>query len=156
MLSPEEKREIDEELAEVPTRQAACIGAMKIIQKYRGWVSDEGLDDLSGYLGMSRHELNGVATFYNLIFRREVGKHVIYICDSVSCWLLNYEAILEHLKNKWKLEPGQTTDDGKFTLVTIPCLGLCDKAPAMIVDKTSYTELTPEKVDDILEKVDRE
>jgi NADH-quinone oxidoreductase subunit E len=153
MLSQQEIEEINKELGIVPTRRAACIGAMKIVQKHRGWLDDEALADLSGYLGISVHELDGVATFYNLLFRRKVGKHVIYICDSVSCWIEGYPEIMEHLIDKLGISPGHTTEDGMFTLLPIPCLGLCDKAPAMIIDRTSYTGLTTEKIDRILEDI---
>jgi NADH-quinone oxidoreductase subunit E len=153
MLSSEEKKEIDEELAIVPYRRAACIGAMKIVQKHRGWISDDSLHDVAGYLGMSVHELDGVAAFYNLLFRKPVGRHIILVCDSVSCWIEGYDGIMDHLTRRLNIKPGETTEDGAFTLLTIPCLGLCDKAPAMVIDTTSYTDLTSEKIDRILEEV---
>lgn len=154
MLSPNEKKEIDAELAHVPTKQAACIGALKIVQKHRdGWVSDDAIADIAEYLDMSRDELDSVATFYNLIFRKPVGRHVILVCDSVSCWIEGYESIVEHLQKILQIKFGQTTDDGEFTLLPMPCIGLCDQAPAMIVGTTTYGKLTPERVDEILSEV---
>ena len=88
MLTPEERTEIEAEFPHYPNRKAVCIDAMKIVQKHRGWVSDEALHDIGELLGMSDADLDGVATFYNLIFRRPVGRHVIYLCDSVSCWIM--------------------------------------------------------------------
>ncbi len=150
MLSAREKEEIDRELSHVPTKQAACIGALKIVQKYRRWVDDDGLADVAVYLDMSREELDSIATFYNLIFRRPVGEHVILLCDSITCWIDGYRDILAHIEQKLGITFGETTADGKFTLLPIPCLGLCDKAPAMIIDKTTHGNLTPAKIDDVL------
>ncbi len=137
----------------MPTRQAGCIGALKIVQRHRRWVDDDGIADVAHYLKMSREELDSIATFYNLIFRRPVGEHVIYVCDSITCWIDGYREILAHLTKKLGVPLGETTGDGKFTLLPIPCLGLCDKAPAMIVDTTTYGELTPGKIDVILNEV---
>lgn len=100
MLSEQEINEIEEELAHLPTRESVCIDALKIVQKHRGWVSDEALDDLSPVLGMSVAELDHVATFYNLIFRQPVGEHIILICDSVSCWLTGEETMMSYLQKK--------------------------------------------------------
>ena len=93
MLSPEERREIEAEFPRYPTKQALSIDAMRIVQKHRGWISDEALEDIGELLGMSRSDLDGVATFYNLIFRKPVGKHVIYFCDSVSCWIMGCRSL---------------------------------------------------------------
>lgn len=152
MLSQEEKTEIDKELKHMPTREAASIEALKIVQRHRRWVSDVALRELAEYLEMSPDMLDSVATFYSLIFREPVGEHVILICDSLSCWITGYENLLAHLKGKLGIDLGETTQDGKFTLLTIPCLGVCEQAPAMIVDRDTYGNLTPEKIDQILEK----
>ncbi|MBD3273774.1 MAG: NADH-quinone oxidoreductase subunit NuoE [Candidatus Marinimicrobia bacterium] len=152
MLSPEEKKEIDKEIAHVPDRKSASIEALKTVQRHRGWVSDEGIKDISDYLGMSPDELDSVATFYNLIFRQPVGDHVIMICDSVSCWIDGYQGILQMLNEQLGITLGETTEDGKFTLLPIPCLGTCDRAPAMMVDTDLHRDLTPEKIGEILEQ----
>jgi NADH-quinone oxidoreductase subunit E len=152
MLSREEKTEIEKELEHMPTKQAASIEALKIIQRHRRWVSDESLKEVAEYLEMSPDALDSIATFYSLIFREPVGEHVILICDSPSCWITGYEDLLAHLKSKLGIDLGGTTKDGKFTLLTIPCLGVCEQAPAMIVDRDTYGDLTPEKIDQILEK----
>src|SRR6266850_1858248 len=88
MLTAEEINEIETEAARYPKRDAVCIDALKIVQRHRGWVSDESLHDIAAHLGMSPTDLDSVATFYNLIFRKPVGRHVIMICDSVSCWMM--------------------------------------------------------------------
>ena len=151
MLAPEERTEIEAEFPHYPNRKAVCIDAMKIVQKHRGWVSDEGLRDIAELLDMSVADLDGVATFYNLLFRKPVGRHVIYLCDSVSCWIMGYDRQREHLIDRLKIQPGQTTPDNRFTLLPIVCLGCCDHAPAMMVDDDLHLDLTPEKIDSILE-----
>lgn len=152
MLTKEEQKDIEEELKIVPYKKAATTEALKIIQKHRGWVSDEAVKDIAEFLAITPDEVDGVATFHSLIFRREVGKHVILLCDSVCCYILGYRRILEQLKKKLNIQFGETTTDGKFTLLPISCLGTCDHAPAMMIDDDLHQDLTPEKVDSILEK----
>lgn len=152
MLTAEERQEIEAELGRYPTKQAVCIDAMQIVQKHRGWVSDESLGDLAELLGMSVEDLDGVATFYNLIFRRPVGRHVIMVCDSVSCWIMGYERLRNHLTKRLGIKMGETTDDGRFTLLPIVCLGTCDHAPAMMVDGDLHRDLDPQKLDGILDR----
>jgi NADH-quinone oxidoreductase subunit E len=152
MLSEEERQEIEKELEHYEYKRAACIEALKILQKHRGWVSDEGLADLAPVLEMSTAELDNVATFYNLIFRQPVGENVILLCDSISCWLMGHEQIRDHMRERLGINYGETTLDGKFTLLPMVCLGTCDHAPAMMVGENLYNDLTPEKVDEILEQ----
>ncbi|HUY14613.1 MAG TPA: NADH-quinone oxidoreductase subunit NuoE [Terriglobia bacterium] len=152
MLTAEERQEIEAELAHYPTKQSVSIDAMQIIQRHRGWVSDESLKDLAEFLGMSAEDLDGVATFYNLIFRRPVGRHVIMVCDSVSCWIMGYEQLREQLSKRLGIKMGETTADGRFTLLPIVCLGTCDRAPAMMVDGELHRDLDAQKLDGILEK----
>ena len=98
MLTEEERREIEAELARYPDKRAVCIDAMKIVQRHRGWVSDENVRDIGELLQMTAAELDGVATFYNLIFRKPVGRHVIMFCDSVSCWIMGCDRVRDHLR----------------------------------------------------------
>jgi NADH-quinone oxidoreductase subunit E len=151
MLSEEEKKEINEELKHFPHKKAVVIEALKVIQKHRRWVSDESIKELSEYLEMAPEDFDSVATFYNLVYRKPVGRHVIHICDSVSCFILGYEEILRHLKDKLGIELGETTSDGRFTLLPIPCLGTCDKAPALMINEDLHRDLTVDKLDKILE-----
>lgn len=151
MLTDQERREIMEELTRHHQGQSASVEALKIVQRHRGWVSDE-IRDVAALLGMTAEELDSVATFYSFIYRRPVGKHVILICDSVSCWVMGYEEILRHLKERLGIGPGETSADGQFTLLPVNCLGICDHAPALIIDDETHRDLTPEKVDGILRK----
>ena len=152
MLTPEEQREIEVEAAHYPVRRAACIDALRVVQKHRGWVSDEAVRDIAEFLETSAEDIDSVATFYNLIFRKPVGRHVIMVCDSVSCWVMGYDKMREHLKSRLGVEMGQTTGDGRFTLLPVVCLGACDRAPTMIIDGQLHANLDPPKIDEILER----
>ena len=152
MLSPEERQEIEAEFGHYPDKRALSIDAMKVVQKHRGWVSDEGLKDIAELLGMSVDELDSVATFYNLIYRKPVGRHVILVCDSISCWIMGYDRLRDHLMNRLGVKMGETTPDGRFTLLPIVCLGTCDHAPALMVDNDLHRDLDTDKIDSILEQ----
>ncbi len=144
MLSDEERSEIDNKVEQYPKRSAACIEALKIVQEHRGFVSDESLGEVAEHLGMSVEELDSIATFYNLIFRRPVGRHVILLCDSISCWILGCDRLREGLERSLGIGMGETTDDGRFTLLPIACLGTCDHAPAFMIDEHLHRDLDPE------------
>ena len=101
---------------------------------------------------MSPEELDSVATFYNLIFRKPVGRHVILLCDSISCWVMGYETILAQLTQRLNIKYGETSADGRFTMLPNPCLGTCDCAPALMIDNDLYRNITADQLDDILRK----
>ncbi len=150
MLSDKQRREVLDELEHYPTKQAACIEALKIVQKHDRWVSDEAIQEVADLIGMSAAELDSVATFFNLIFRRPVGRHVILLCDSASCWLMGCNKIRAQLVDRLGIDYGQTTDDNRFTLLPMACLGTCDRAPAMMIDEQLHQDLTAESLDKIL------
>jgi NADH-quinone oxidoreductase subunit E len=141
MLAPEEIAEIDALAAHYERPSAATIEALKAVQKRRGWVSDEAVQAIAERLRTSPAAVDAVATFYNLIFRRPVGRHVIFVCDSVSCWIMGYGRLRERLEKKLGIRYGETTADGRFTLLPICCLGTCDRAPAMLVDEDLHRDL---------------
>ena len=150
MLTVEEREEIEAKLADYPTTRAVCIEAMLIIQRHEGWVSDEKLRDLSELLMLSVTDLDGVATFYNLIRRRPVGRHVALVCDSVSCWIMGSDRMRDHLCSRLGTQLGGTTSNGHFTVLPIVCLGACDHAPAMMIDGTLHEDLDEPKIEEIL------
>jgi NADH-quinone oxidoreductase subunit E len=151
MLSPEERQEIEAELPHYPNKQAVCIDAMKIVQRHRGWVSDESIRDIADFLDISADDLDGVATFYNLIYRKPVGRHVILLCNSVSCWIMGYDRLRERLCQRLQIQLGETTADGRFTLLPIVCLGTCDHAPALMIDNHLHRDLSPDSAEQLLE-----
>jgi NADH-quinone oxidoreductase subunit E len=149
-LTHEEIHDIEHEKLHYPYAQAVGLEALKIVQKYQGWVSDESLLAVAEYLKVPPDDLEGVATFFNMIFRRPVGKHVILLCDSVACWMLGCDNLKAHITQTLGIEYGQTTADNMFTLIPVPCLGDCDKAPTMMVGNDTHRNLTPTKIDAIL------
>ena len=141
-LSDEELREIDAEIAHVPYRQAVAIDALKIVQAHRGWVSDESLQAIARHIEMSPEELDGVATFYNLIFRRPVGERVILLCNSISCWIKGCDRMQAKISEQLGIGLGETTPDNRYTLLPVTCLGACDKAPVMMVGDELHENIT--------------
>jgi NADH-quinone oxidoreductase subunit E len=150
MLSEEEIKEINEEIKQYPYPAVACIDALKIVQHHQGWVSDESVKDIAELLKISNEEVDGVATFYSRIYRKPVGRNIILICDSVSCMIMGYESIYEYISKKLGVIFGETTSDGRFTLLPNSCLGDCDNAPAMMINYDHYNRLTKDKIDELL------
>jgi len=152
MLTEEIKSEIEAEMHHYPRKQAVCIEALKVIQRHRGWVSDESIRELADFLEMTPDELDSVATFYDKIFRRPVGKHVIFVCDSVSCWIMGYDRVRERLTQLLGTKLGETSADGRFTLLPNVCLGACDHAPALMIGHDLHRDVEPDKVEAILDR----
>ena len=151
MLSDAEIQAVESIARRYENPQGASIEALREIQRSRGWISDEALCDVARVLGLSPDELDGVATFYNLIFRRPVGRSVILLCDSVSCWVMGCEALRKKLESGLGVKLGETTPDGRFTLLPTVCLGACDHAPAMMVGDNLFGDLDPDRLDVILD-----
>ncbi len=151
MLTDAIKQEIESHIHEPEHRAAACTEALRIVQRERGWIDDESLREIAEFLGMSPHELDGVATFFNLIHRRPVGRHVIRICASVSCWVMGYEGLQAKLLAHLGVGLGETTPDGRFTVVPNQCLGCCDRAPALMIGRDLHRDVNPDALDALLE-----
>lgn len=152
MLTEEEKQAILKAAERYPKKIAASVEALKIVQAARGWVSDAEVKEIARVLEVDPSQVDGVATFYSAIFRRPVGRHVIMVCDGVSCWVMGYEEIADHLRSVLGIGFGETAPDDRFTLLPVSCLGFCEQAPAMIIDSDVYGNLTVERVDQILKK----
>ena len=149
-LTTAEIADIDHEMGIYPDKQAVGLEALKIVQKHQGWVSDESLLAIADYLDLPAAELEGVATFFNLIYRQPVGRNVMLFCDSVSCWIMGCEGLKAHIKETLDIDFGETSPDGDFTLIPVPCLGDCDRAPVMMVGEDLHRNLTTEKIDEII------
>jgi len=152
LLNEKEIQEIDAELAHCTIKASASVEALNIVQRHRGWVPDEAVKDVAEMLSMTPDELDAVATFYSFIFRKPVGRHVILVCDSISCWITGCNPLIDVLKKKLGVTFGETTADKRFTLLPISCLGACDRAPAIMVDEDLYGPVTPESMDELLGK----
>jgi NADH-quinone oxidoreductase subunit E len=133
ILSAKEIREINAETGHYPDKAAVAVEALRIVQKHRRWVSDDCLVAVAELLDISPAQLEAVATFYNLIYRRPVGKTVIHYCNSVTCWMLGSDQVRESLCRHLNVELGQMSADGEYTILPIVCLGACDHAPVAMV-----------------------
>lgn len=151
-LTDEERHEIEHEMHHYPDSRAASIGALKIVQAKRGWVPDAAIPQIAKMIGTDAADLEGVATFYSLIFRQPVGRHVIKVCDSISCHLTGYDEVKDAIGKKLGIRYGQTTKDQRFTFLPICCLGACDRGPTMMIDDDLYGDVDPAGIDAILGK----
>jgi NADH-quinone oxidoreductase subunit E len=152
MLTDKEKKEIQDESSLYPYPGAACIDALKIVQHHRGWVSDEAVKDIADELNLPVGEVDSVATFYTRIYRKPVGRNVILVCDSISCMIMGYETIYKHICKKLSIRFGETTPDGRYTLLPVSCLGDCDHSPALMINDDLYNNLSINSIDEILKR----
>ncbi|MGB4074390.1 MAG: NADH-quinone oxidoreductase subunit NuoE [Pseudomonas sp.] len=150
-LSETERSAIEHEMHHYEDPRAASIEALKIVQKARGWVPDGAADAIGEILGIPASDVEGVATFYSQIFRQPVGRHIIRVCDSMTCFIGGHENVLGSIKTELGIDPGQTTADGRFTLLPVCCLGNCDKAPAVMIDDDTFGNIQPDGVAKLLE-----
>ena len=150
MLTEDERSQIEEELRHYPDRRAGCVDALRVVQNHRGWVADEQIADLAPVLGMTVHELDSIATFYPFIFRKPVGRHVIYVYDGLACWVMGYEPIVATLTSLLGISWGDSTRDGRFTLLPVSCIGECDRAPALKIDDDVHGNVSPDTIGKIL------
>jgi len=137
-----------------PDARAALLPALHLAQEHFRCVPMQARAEIAELLGISPAEVHDTASFYHGVYTVDpIGKHRVWICRSLSCALLGGEGLLDHVAGKLGVDISTgrgTTDDGIFTIEPVECLGLCDGAPAMIVDGEAYTKLTPERVDEIL------
>lgn len=151
VLSDEERHDIEHALGHYPDSRAASIDALKAVQKRRGYVCDEAIPVIAEAIGITAADLEGVATFYSLIFRRPVGRHVIFVCDSISCHLTGYDELKTELVKQLGVQLGQTTKDNRFTLLPICCLGACDRGPTLMIGDDLHGPIEPADVSKMLE-----
>jgi NADH-quinone oxidoreductase subunit E len=152
VLDAEDRHAIEHHMAHYADPRAASIDALKIVQKRHGWVPDGAIYAIGDVLGIPASDVEGVATFYNLIFRQPVGRHVITICDSIGCFLTGYEDTVAAMKKQLGIELGETTPDNRFTLLPICCLGACDKGPVLMIDEDTHGNVGAADVAKLLEQ----
>lgn len=143
-------------IAEAEHAREQAINVMFAVQKHYGYMSDEALHEAAGLLGLTPLELEELATFYDFIYRRPVGKYVIHVCDGVVCWMFHENSVFEYLSKKLGVGAGEVSADGWFTVLPTACIGFCDHAPAMLINGKFYGPLTPRLIDEILEKLKSE
>ena len=153
MLPTELKKSLEEKIAHAGHPREMVVDVMLALQELHGYLSDEAVVEAASLLGMTPLEVEELATFYTFIYREPVGKFVIHVCDSLICWMDGYESIKNYLCKKLDIAVGATSADGLFTLLPVCCIGYCDMSPAMLINRKVYGHLTPEKIDEILEKL---
>lgn len=157
LLTPESVAGIDQWIAKYPAdqRQSAVMAALRIVQDQNGgWLTTELLDAVAEYLAMPPIAVYEVATFYSMYELKPVAKTKLCICTNISCQLRGSEAIVEHLEQRLGVKLGGTTEDGRFTLKEVECLGACVNAPVMQVGPKYYENLTPQSIDAFLDSVE--
>ncbi|MCW8398904.1 NADH-quinone oxidoreductase subunit NuoE [Legionella sp. PATHC038] len=154
LVSAQRIKDIDHWVAKYPQdqKQSAVMSALRIVQEEHGHLSTELMDAVADYLDMPPIAVYEVASFYTMYELKQVGRHSINVCTNISCMLRDSAAVVEHLEKKLGIKLGQTTDDGRFTLRSVECLGACVNAPMMQVDKDYHENLTPESIDKVLEQ----
>lgn len=153
MLPDKLKETLEKQIAHADYPRELVVDAMLALQDHFGYLSDEAVEQTAALLGMSALEVEELATFYTFIYREPVGKYVIHVCDSLICWMDGYDSVKNYLCEKLNIEVGGTSADGLFTLLPVCCIGYCDQAPAMLINRKVYGDLTPEKIDQTLEKL---
>ncbi len=151
ILSEAEHAAIEHEMHHYEDPRAASIEALKIVQKARGWVPDGAADAIGEILGIPASDVEGVATFYSQIFRQPVGRHIIRVCDSMTCYVGGHESVVAEMHKQLGIGLGETTSDSRFTLLPVCCLGNCDKAPALMIDDDTFGDVQPDGVAKLLE-----
>jgi NADH-quinone oxidoreductase subunit E len=157
LINSESKAEIDKWVAKYPSdqKQSAVMAALRIVQDQNGGhLTNELMDAIAEYLEMPPISVYEVATFYSMYEHKPVGKHKICVCTNVSCMLRGSDEIVEHLNKKLNIKFGEVTEDGRFSLKEVECLGSCAGAPMFQIGRKYYEDLTPEKVDEILDSLD--
>ena len=153
MLPAEIRERLEADIAASDHARELAVDVMFALQDHYGYLSDAAVADAAALLGMTTMEIEELATFYTFIYREPVGSYVIHVCDSLVCMMEGGDTVLEHLSRRLGIGPGETTPDGLFSLLPVCCIGYCDRAPAMLVNRKVYGPLTPAALDDIIDKL---
>lgn len=157
LITDASRTEIDTWIAKYPAeqRQSACMPALRILQDQNGgWLTNDLMDAVAEYLGMPAIAVYEVATFYSMYELKPVGRHKICVCTNISCLLRGSDEVMDHLQKKLGVKKGEITPDGKFSIKEVECLGACVGAPMMQIGRDYYENLTPEKIDSILDSLE--
>jgi NADH-quinone oxidoreductase subunit E len=150
VLTEKEIKELDRELGNFTKKTDGVLEALKVVQNSRGWVSDDAVGDVAAYTGATPEEVEAIATFYPMVYRKPVGRHIIHVCDGIVCWIMGYEGVYSRLQEMLGIKPGETTSDGRFTLLPVSCIGSCDRAPALMIDGELHRDVTVDSISGIL------
>jgi NADH-quinone oxidoreductase E subunit len=145
------EKEIKEIVERYPDRRAALLPSLYVAQKHYGWLSQDAYEAVAETLNLPKATVKGVATFYAMYKHKPMGRHLIQLCTNVACMVMGAERLIDLLKDRYGIEPGGTTEDGRFSLVIMECIGACDRAPAMLVNTDFHHSLNENNIFEILE-----
>jgi NADH-quinone oxidoreductase subunit E len=154
VLTEQTKKKIEEIVSRYEKKEAALLPVLHLVQREKGFISSQEEKQVADLLGIKPIKVKEVVTFYTMINREPLGRYHIQVCSNISCSLLGAESLIEHLKDKLGIEVGETTQDKKFTLSTVECLGACEQAPCMMINFDYYGNLDKEKIDEILDSLE--
>ena len=153
-LTEQTKKRIEEIISRYEKKEAALLPVLHLVQREKGFISSQEEKQVADLLGIRPIKVKEVVTFYTMLNREPLGRYHIQVCSNISCSLLGAESLIEHLKGKLGIEVGETTQDKKFTLSTVECLGACEQAPCMMINFDYYGNLDKEKIDKILDSLE--
>jgi NADH-quinone oxidoreductase subunit E len=151
MLSEDTRKQIADLMNKYPQPRSALIPALRLAQTEAGYLGESVIAEIAQIFGLMPGEVNEVATFYSMLYKKPVGKYVIWVCTNISCMLRKSDEIIEHVEKRLGIKPGETTPDKRFTLMEAECLASCGTAPMAQINDEYYENLTPEKLDQILD-----
>jgi NADH-quinone oxidoreductase subunit E len=152
-LTPERNTQVDQILQRYPSQRAALLPVLWLCQEQNGWISPEVIDFAAERLGLSTAAVKGVVTFYTMFHEQPVAPNVVWVCRTLSCELRGAKHIQEHLEKRFGCHAGETSKDGKFTLLKAECLAACGQAPMVQINDRYFEDLTLEKVDELIDRV---
>ncbi|MGH7549813.1 MAG: NADH-quinone oxidoreductase subunit NuoE [Gemmatimonadota bacterium] len=152
-LTREGEGRVDEIVARYPEAQAAMLPVLWVVQEEQGWISIDAMEWVAGRLGCSPATVQSVVRFYTMFDELPVGKYKLQVCRTLSCEIMGARRIIDHLEERLGVEPGETTEDGLFTLQEVECLASCGTGPMMQCNFRFYENLTPERIDALLEEL---
>jgi NADH-quinone oxidoreductase subunit E len=148
---PDIAAECDAWTAKYPRREAALIPVLHVAQRKFGWISPAVEAGVAAYLGVSDQHVRGVVTFYTMFHTKPAGRHHLQVCRTLSCWLRGAPGLVNEIRTRTGLRPGETGKDGRFSVCEVECIGLCEVAPAIFVNDTAHGNVTPESLSGLLD-----
>jgi NADH-quinone oxidoreductase subunit E len=153
-FSEDAKKEYEEICTHYPDKTATLLPALHLAKREFKTITSEVMEYVATVVGVDPIKVLNTTSFYTWYSREEEGKYVIQVCATLSCSIMGAESVVDYIEKKLKIDCGETTDDGKFTLKKVECLGSCGTAPMMQINDDYYEELTEEKIDKILDSLD--
>jgi NADH-quinone oxidoreductase E subunit len=156
MISEQTKQRMRDLASRYPAARSAILPSLHLAQQEEGYITDEGTQAVADAIGITVADVESVATFYTMYYQKQPGKRVIKVCNSIACYLRNCDELIEHLSDRLGIKPGETSEDGKYTLLAVECLASCGTAPVLQVNDEFVENVSLEKADALLADLDKE